>query len=178
MKRYIRKINATENIYGMSVDRKFLMGKLEGYADVIFEHILKIMAAPQTGNAKFIDKWIGDISKALFNVSKYTIKGNKRLTADVYKHELFDKTFGNEELDMMYHLEDFRDEYPEYSDFEIDDTMVKNLFNIITELREIIPPMIAEHTGDGIRIPKFKSIIRPIVNKYIPFETGADNWYK
>lgn len=176
MVRYMR--SGDDYVFGMSVDRKYLMGKLEGYADLIFEHLLKIMAATQNGNAKYIDKWVGDISKALFNVSKYTIKGNKRLTADIYKHELFDKTFGDAELDMMFHLEDFRDDYPEYSDFEIDDTVVKNLFSIVSELRNTIPNMIAEHTGDGIRIPKFKNVVGRIIKKYIPYESGADNWYK
>ena len=128
---------------------------------------------------KINDKWIGDIAKAVFNASKYTLKGNKRLSADVYADRVFDSVFGDEKQDMMYHLDDFRDDYPEFADFEIDDDMVDNLFNIVSELRVLIPNMIAEHKGsDGLHIPHTKSIIRPIIRKYISFDVGKDNWYK
>ena len=166
-------------IYGMSVDRKFLIGKLEGYAEVIKEHILKIVTAKRTGNDKFIDKWIGDISKAIFNASKYTINGHKRLDVDTYKAELFDTVFGDEKQDMEYHLEDFQEEYPEYANFDIDDDIVTIMFAIVTELRNMLPSMIAEWNGDkGIPIPHTKSKIRPVIQKYISFEVGKDNWCK
>ena len=72
MKLFRRNNQNAEPIYGMSVKREFLIGKLQGYAEVIKEHILKIVTANLTGNGKFIDKWIGDIAKAVFNASKYT----------------------------------------------------------------------------------------------------------
>ena len=179
MKRYTHRINATENIYGMSVDRSFLIGRLEGYANVLFEHILKIVTAHRTGNAKFIDKWIGDIGKAVFNSSKYTIDGRKRLDADTYRTKLFGEVFGTEKLDMEYHLEDFKEDYVEYSNFEIDDELVSTLYAVETELRELIPNMISEWDGvKGIPIEHTKTVLRPIIRKYIPFETGKDNWYK
>ena len=179
MKRYIRRVNAAENIYGMSVDRKFLLGKLEGFAEVIKEHILKIVTAHQTGNAQFIDKWIGDIGKAVFNVSKYSVDGRKRLDADTYRYNLFDTVFGDERQDMEFHLEDFKEDYAEYSNFEINNDMINAMFGIVREFREIIPNMISEWNGvKGIPITHTKSVLRPIVSKYISFEIGKDNWCK
>lgn len=175
MKRYIR--GNEEYIFGMSVERGFLIGKLEGYAEVIFEHIMKITVAHPTGNAKFIDKWIGDIGRAVFNSSKYTLDKNKRLDAEVYEQELFASQFGTTLQDMKYQLEDFKDDYAEYSNFDVSDELAKILFGIVTDLRKLIPNMIAEHKGSkGIPIAHTKTQIRPIVRKYIDFKIGEESW--
>lgn len=171
MKRYI---------YGMSVTRSFLLGKMEGYSEVIQEHILKIVTAHQTGSAKYIDKWIGDTSRAVYNVSKYTIGNkNKRLSAEAYEKFLLDSIFGNSEQDMKSSLEDFKQYYPEYSNFVIDEDLTKVLFNIVKDLRQLIPSMIAEHTdSEGIPIPQIRNELRNLIHKYIDFDSGEDNWRK
>jgi hypothetical protein len=169
MKRYI---------YGMSVTRSYLIGKMEGFSDVVYEHIMKIVTSEGTVNAKFIDKWINDISRALYNVSKMTLTNKcKRLDAQTYDKYLFNNHFGDAKYDMKYHLEDFQEEYPEYSDFEITDHMVNNLFSIVSEIRNTIPAMIAEHKGtEGLPIPKFRTTLRSIFSKYIDFRVGEENW--
>ena len=169
MKRYI---------YGMSVSRGYLIGKLEGYADVIQEHILKIISAQQNNNIKYTDKWIGDISRAIYNVSKYTIGNkNQRLSADMYKKYLFDSKFGTDQYDMQCLLEDFQEDYPEYADFTIDTQAVNSLNYIVRDMENIVPAMIAEHTDkEGIPIPRIHNTLRNIFRKYIDFSSGADNW--
>lgn len=169
MKRYI---------YGMAVTRSYLIGKLEGYSAVIYEHLMKIVTSEYTPNAKYTDKWINDISRALYNVSKMSLTNKcKRLDASTYDKYLFSSHFGNAEYDMQHHLEDFQEEYPEYSNYEVTAHMVGNLFNIVKEIRSTIPTMIAEHKGtEGLPIPRFCSVLRSIISKYIEFKVGEDNW--
>lgn len=171
MKRYI---------YGMSVTRGFLLGKMEGYSEVMQEHILKIVTAHQTGNAQYIDKWLNDISRAVYNVSKYTIGNkNKRLSAEAYERYLFDSIFGNSEQDMKSSLEDFKHYYPEYSNFIIDDDTVEALFKIVMDLRQLVPVMLAEHKdNEGIPIPQIRNELRNVTHKYIDFDSGEENWCK
>lgn len=157
-----------KRIYGMSVSRSYLIGKLQGYANVIYEHIIKIVTAPKTGNIQYVDKWIGDISKAIYNASGFTLDKGKRLSAKVYQEELFDSMFGNTEHDILLQLEAFQDDYPEFGIFEVDEELAKTTLNVVSELRELIPNMIAEHKGNkGILIPTVKSQIGQIVRKYI-----------
>lgn len=177
MKRYIR--NAAEYIFGMSIERKVLVDKLPGFAEVIFDHIMKIVIAPATGNIQFVDKWTGDIGKAVYNASKHTVDGNKRLPAKVYAEGLFDSVFGTTNQDLINLLEDYRDDHPEFGKFEINQEMIKNLISIVKELRVMIPTMIAAHKGkNGIPIPHTKAKVGQIVQKYIPYKSGKENWYK
>lgn len=169
MKRYI---------YGMSVTRGYLIGKIEGYADVIQEHTLKIVTAEQNGNLKFVDKWINDMSRAIYNISKYTIGNkNKRLDSQTYANYIFGDHFGSERYDMKHLLEDFQDDYIEYSNFTIDADMVNTLYQVVSEMKNTIPEMIANHDGhEGIPIPKICKVLREIFMKRISFKIGRDNW--
>lgn len=158
-------------IYGMSVTRGFLLGILEGCSEVIQELTLKIVTAQQNGNIKFTDKWIGDISRAVYNVSKYTIDNkNQRLSADMYKKYLFDSKFGTDPYDMKCLLEDFHESYPEYADFTIDTKSVNILNYIVRDMENVVPDMIANHTDrEGIPIPKIHNTLRSLFGKYIYF---------
>ena len=170
MKRYI---------YGMSVTRSYLIGKMEGYADVISEHILKIVAAENTANAKYIDKWINDISRAVYNVSKMSLTNKcKRLDAATYDKYLFSNSFGTDKYDMKHSLEYFKEDYPEYT-VTITDHMVNCLYSTVSDIRATIPEMIANHKGtEGIPIPQIRNTLRSIVRTYIEFDYGEDNWHK
>lgn len=165
-------------IYGMSVSRSYLIGKIEGYADVIQEHTLKIVTAQQNGNIKFVDKWINDLSRAIYNISKYTI-GNKgkRLDSDAYRQYMFGNHFGIDKIDMKHLLEDFHDDYIEYANFTIDNTMIDTLYSVVNEMKSIVPDMIASHKStEGIPIPEIRKVLRSIFLKYINFKIGRENW--
>ena len=166
-------------IRGMSVSRSFLLGKLEGYADVIEEHILKIVTAEPNGNTKYVDKWINDIARAIYNISKYTLAKGKRLDANTYKQYIFDEHSGTTKQDMKYILEDFKNFNVEYSNFEPTDEMAEMYFNIVEDLKAQIPQMLADIKGnDGVPIPNVVGILRRVFLKYISFTTGRDNWGK
>ena len=164
-------------IYGMSVTRSFLLGKLEGYADVIEEHILKIVTAESNGNTKYVDKWINDISRAIYNISRYTLAKGKRLNSETYRKYIFEDHYGTTVSDMKYILEDFKEFNVEYANFEPTDELAKMFFNIVNEMQNQIPQILADIKGsDGVPIPNIVSILRKIFLKYITFTTGRDNW--
>ena len=163
----------------MSVTRSFLLGKLEGYADVIEEHLLKIVTAEPNGNTKYVDKWINDMARAIYNISKYTLAKGKRLDSDTYKKYIFDNHYGTTQQDMKYILEDFKDFNVEYSNFEPTDEMAEMYFNIVEDLKAQIPQMLADHKdNEGIPITQIVSALRKIFLQYLTFTTGRDNWGK
>lgn len=181
VKRYIR---SSESIYGMSFTRKFIIGKMTGYGNVISEHIIKCVSQDGTQNAIHIDTWLYDISKAIYNISSFTVDtGNKRLKSRDYQKGLFDDVYGTSIQDMKCILQEWQfwwgrsDKTAYLADFDITDNMCRTAYQLVSELRSVVPEWISSYRGkDGIPISETRQNLRSIFSKYLTFKTGENNW--